>query len=115
MEENYFEEIFEKLNILEAENKILKDELESLDEDKAIQIDNYITNNPDENLNEVREIQNKINNQFFSSQNGKDNKITELILNFKPFDELNSMEITGDFTNWNKKAMEKVFYLTSNK
>lgn len=109
MEQNFFDEIFEKLNILESENKILKEELENLNEDSEINIENYMTNNPTEKLNEIKEFQNKINSEFFSSSPNTNNRnYIDLIINFKPFDELNAMEITGDFTNWQKKHMEKV-------
>jgi hypothetical protein len=108
MEQNFFEEIFQKINNLEAENKILKVELDNLNEENSLNIDKYMTINPTEKLNEVKDFQSKINSEFFSSKKNIDETVTDLIINFKDFDELNSMEITGDFTSWKKKPMEKV-------
>jgi len=105
MEQNFFDEIFEKINILEAENQFLKKELESLNEEN---LDKYMTIDPIEKLNEFKEYHKKINEEFCSSKSNTDNNYSNLVINFKPFDELNTLQITGDFTNWQKMPMEKV-------
>jgi hypothetical protein len=114
MESNFFDEMFERINILEAENKILKEELKNIHDDNYINVEKFITMNPNEKLNQLHEFKKNIKlDELIKKKNfdSKDKKYFELTINFKSFDELNSLEITGDFTNWKKMQMQKVLNL----
>jgi len=108
MDSIIFDEIFEKLNFLESENQILKNELEKLNEEEnKSEIENLINFNiSQEKFDKI----NDINKKLTSIKKEDSGKFYELIINFKPYDEVNSMEISGDFTNWKKISMEKVYF-----
>jgi hypothetical protein len=114
METNFIDEIFERIRILEQENKILIDELKNINNESEINIDNYITIDKNEKLNQLNEFKMQINLDNFTSKNINENQkgqFTEITINYKPFEDLHAIEIAGDFSNWNKKKMEKVNFI----
>lgn len=117
METNFLDEMFERINILESENKLLKEELKNINNESEISIDNYVSLDKNEKINQLNDFKKELNLEKFYEKNfvDKDNTpFTLLTVNFKPYEDFNSIDIAGDFTNWKKEKMEKVKYFTEN-
>jgi len=120
METNFLDEIFERINVLEAENKFLKEELKNLNNQNETSIEKYIDYDTQEQIKKINEFKIKNNlDSLFKIEENEINKFVEMVIDFKPYDEFNTLEISGDFTNWKKRKMEKVriinLFLIANK
>lgn len=111
METNFLDEIFAQINLLEAENKSLKEELEKLNQESDVNIEKFLTINKENKANEIDEFKKALNlfphNYNMDKENASKN-LYELEIIYKPYDNLDFLDITGDFTNWQKTRIEKV-------
>lgn len=113
METNFLDEIFERISVLELENKMLKEELKNINTESEINIDNYITIDKTEKINQLNEMkkQIKLDDLTLKKKVEKEyNQYNDITVNFKPYEDFHSIDIAGDFTNWKKEKMEKVFF-----
>ena len=62
---------------------------------------------PTEKIEEINNF--KEQNKFPEISNNKNNKkLCEILISYKPYDSLDYLEISSDFTGWKKIKMEKV-------
>ena len=109
MEQNFLDEIFSQINLLETENKVLQEELNNINSESVVKIDKFIQNhNNDTNLTENINKIKKFDFELLNKKKSYKKNLEEILINFKPYDELDSIEIIGDFTNWKKIKIEKV-------
>jgi hypothetical protein len=111
MEENDLDEIFLRIQKLEEENRLLKEELNSIENENYFDMTSLTNFTP--NDDKVEEMNNfkKLNNIPDTLYNQNSTKLIDIIISYKPYEELDRLEIASDFTGWKKIDMEKVLYL----
>jgi uncharacterized coiled-coil DUF342 family protein len=107
-ETNFMDELFQRINDLESENKILEETIRATQNE----LDNKaLTNslNIKEDTQIIQEIELLNQNEANNSIVKVNSNLKEITLEFVPFDNFKEVYIAGDFTNWNKLLTAKVF------
>jgi hypothetical protein len=108
-EANFMDELFQRIHDLESENKLLESSIKSLHNELDQQeISNLVDYKEDTDIvNEIKLLNQKEGENKIVKVNSN---IKEISLEFVPFDNFNEVYIAGDFTNWNKLLVRKVFF-----
>ena len=97
MDSNVLDEIFLRIQTLEEENKILKEELNSTKDPNSLDISTITQIKPNDKIEEINNF--KKQNNFPEISNNKENKnLCEILITFKPYDVLDHLEISSDFS-----------------
>lgn len=93
---NIIDELFERIASLENENQQLENKIKNI-QSEIDKKESVLEENP-----ELIELQNLLNREKLESKSD----LTNVDINYIPFDNFSEIFIAGDFTNWEKKPMK---------
>ncbi len=109
MDDNIIDELFNRINTLEHDNKFLETQLSNL---KVLLEDKTINDlfkgeklNDEKVIEELNEYAEKEINQKLTKSKQNLKNVT---IEYFPFDNVDKIQIAGDFTKWEQIEMQKV-------
>jgi hypothetical protein len=104
---NFMDELFQRIHDLESENKILENNIKTVQVELEMkELNNLIEYKEETDI--IKEIE-LLNEKEGESEIIKVNSnLKEISLEFVPFDNFKEVYIAGDFTNWNRLLLKNV-------